>query len=89
MREFLSTTTAQAVIWGSVLLILLIAGAYIVKFFRDRDVKSQVSASELLSRFRELQDQGDLSQAEFRHIKSALGPRLHAETRSKDADQDV
>ena len=89
MREFLSTTTAQAVIWGSVLLILLVAGAYVVRFFRDRDVKSQVSASELLSRFRELHEKGDLSQSEFRHIKSALGIRLHAEIRSEDADQDV
>lgn len=89
MREFLSTTTAQAVIWGSVLLILLIVGAYIAKFFRDRGAKSQVSASELLSRFRELQEQGDLSQTEFRHIKSVLRPRLQAETRSKDAEQEV
>ena len=89
MREFLSTTTAQAVIWGSVLLILLIAGAYAVKFFRDRDAKSQGSVSEMLSGFRELQEKGDLSQAEFRHIKSLLGTRLQAETRSKDADQDV
>ena len=89
MREFLSSTTAQAVIWGSVLLILLIAGAYVVKFFRDRDAKSQGSVSEMLSGFRELQEKGDLSQAEFRHIKSLLGPRLQAETRSKDADQDV
>ena len=89
MREFLSTTHAQAVIWGSVLLILLIAGAYVVKFFRDRDAKSEVSANELLCRFRELQEKGELSQTEFRDIKSLLGPRLRAETRSKDADRDV
>ena len=89
MREFLTTTTAQAVIWVSVLLILAVCGAYIVRFFRDRSTRAQESASEMLSRFRQLHESGELSQVEFRHIKSVLGPRLQAETRSKDAEQDV
>lgn len=89
MREFLTTTTAQAVIWVSILLILVVAGVYVAKFFRDRGGKNEVSASQLMTRFRDLHERGDLSPTEFRQIKSVLKPRLEEEARSKDADEEV
>jgi hypothetical protein len=40
----------------------------------------------LLSDFRHLHDQGDLSQAEFQRIKSLLGEKLQNDLESKDAE---
>ena len=89
MHEFLSTPTAQVVIWVSVLLLVALVGFYVVCLFRQRGVQRQESANDLLSQFRKLHEQGEISQAEFRHIKTVLGPRIREELGSKDAERDV
>jgi hypothetical protein len=66
-----------------------LVGFYLVCLLRNRAGRRQASANELLSQFRRLHEQGEISQAEFRHIKTVLGPRIHEELRSKDAERDV
>lgn len=73
MAEFLNTSSAQAVIWGTVGLILVVVGFYVVRSLAENTGENTSDASELLSNFRELKEQGDISEAEFRTIKTVLG----------------
>ena len=54
MLEFLHSTTAQAIIWGTALILLCVISVYVVQWFRQRDEGGETSPSELLSEFREM-----------------------------------
>jgi uncharacterized membrane protein len=84
MREFLLTTHAQAVIWSTVLLIVIVIAAFIVGRLRDRKDNDRLASNELLTNFRELHLQGDIEDSEFRDIKSVLGTKLKRELKDKD-----
>ena len=86
MLEFLQSTSAQAVLWITALLVLCAIGAYVVMWFRDRSGDTRASSSELLTDFRELRDEGNISGMEFRKIKSVLGQKLQDELKSSDAE---
>jgi hypothetical protein len=89
MHEFLQSTPAQAVIWVAVLLTIGCVGLYIIKWIRQwGDAESETSPNELLTRFRGMQDEGDISQSEFKQIKSVLGEKLQHELDSNDAEGD-
>lgn len=83
MQEFLTTSTAKVLLWMSVLLVLVVVGYYLVRRFRDRTDEDQQTASDLLTNFREMHLEGDISEAEFRTIKTVLGRKLQDEL--KDA----
>jgi len=85
MREFLLTTPSQAVIWSTVLLIVIVTAVFIVGRLRDRMDDDRLEANELLTNFRDLHLQGDIEDSEFRDIKSVLGTQLKREL--KDTDQ--
>lgn len=73
MLEFLRTPLAQAVLWFSILTALIAIGVYVVAKFRDRAVGSESETGDMLTSFREMRQQGDLSETEFRTIKTMLG----------------
>ena len=79
MLKFLTTTEAQAVLYVSALLVLMTIGYYIVLRFRDRTDKDHLAASEQLTNFREIHQKGDISDAEYRTIKTTLGEQLQDE----------
>ncbi len=79
MQEFLATPTAEAVLWVAVLLIMMAVGIYVVRRFRDRRGDDRQTASDLLTNFREMHHEGDISEKEFRTIKTVLGQRLQEE----------
>ena len=81
MLDFLSTTPAQVVIGIAVLAMLSVVGCYVVARFRERTDDSGPSASELLSNYREMRQQGDIDEAEYRTIKTALGAKLQQEVK--------
>jgi hypothetical protein len=54
-------------------------GAFIVSRFRGGREEDQPAASELLTKFRELHEQGELSDEEFRNIKTLLADQLQQE----------
>lgn len=56
-------------------------GAFVVARFRGGKGNDQPSTSELLTKFRELHEQGELSDEEFRNIKANLAQRLEMELR--------
>ena len=89
MQEFLQSAPAQAVIWIAALIALCSVGVYLIKVVRERgDSGDQLSASDMLTGFREMHSEGDISQTEFKRIKSVLGGRLHDEVQSNNAEGD-
>ena len=88
MLDFLRSTPAQATIWGTVLIVLCLVGVFVVKRFRDRADRGGPSPSDLLSEFRELREDGDISPQEFQQIKSVLGTKLQQSLGARDAEDD-
>lgn len=86
MQEFLATPIAKAVLWISVLLVLLVVGSYLVRRFRDRIGDDQPTTSDLLTNFREMHREGDISETEFRTIKTVLGRKLQDELKDAGGD---
>ena len=86
IADFLQTPLAQVIGSVTMLLVLLVVAYYIVRRFRDRAEEDQLTSHELLTNFREMHHEGDISDAEFRVIKSVLGGKLRQEL--KDAGED-
>jgi len=76
----------QKLVWAGTLFAVMAAlaalGTCIVSKFRGGADDDQPSASELLSNFRDLFDQGKLSDQEFRNIKTLLKDQLDKELSS-------
>jgi uncharacterized membrane protein len=86
MQDFLTTPATMAVLWVAVLMILMAAGYYLVRRFRDRTDDDRQTASELLTNFREMHLEGDISETEFRTIKTVLGRKLQDELKEADGE---
>ncbi len=84
--DFLNSTPTQVVLWLTVLAVLSLIGLYLVKRFRDDAGQARPTASELLTNFRELHHQGDISEVEFRQLKTVLGEDLREELRRNDSN---
>jgi uncharacterized membrane protein len=68
----------------AVLAILVAIGVYWVGKIRAEAVQKEPSASELMTKFREMHSRGVLSDEEFRTIKTTLTDRLQTELKGKD-----
>lgn len=84
MLEVLTTPSAKLVIWVTVLLIVSVICWYVVLRFRDISGDDQPTPSELLTNFRELHQEGDISEQEYRTIKTALRPDIDREVNVSD-----
>lgn len=72
-------TLVQLVVGLGTLLALLIVAMLIVQRFRGGATNKGSTASELMTNFQEMQKRGDISEADYRKIKSVLGNQLHSE----------
>jgi hypothetical protein len=63
--------------------VLTALGAWVVSRFRGSKGEDVPGASELLSKFRDLRDQGELSDEEFRNIKTLMADKLQQELNDK------
>lgn len=79
MWEIFSSPFAQTVLWMSGLAALVVAGVYVIGSVRPQGKPARDSAGELLTEFREMYDQGELTAEEFRAIKSKLKQPLPQE----------
>jgi hypothetical protein len=77
--EIFDDPIAQLVIWAALGAVLIAVGVYVIKKIRAEVVQQEPTANELLSKFRDLHSQGELSDAEFRTIKTTLAARLQDE----------
>ncbi len=79
MRQWLTIPGAEVVFWLSALAIMLAIAYFVIGKIRTESVQQEPGASEMLSKFRDLHSQGDLSETEFRTIKTTLAARLQDE----------
>ena len=73
-----SSLSTLAVLSG-ILIALVAIGIYLIGKFRTPPHDSRIETNQLLSNFDEMHDQGVLSDAEYRTIKSMLAERLQTE----------
>ena len=79
MKYPTADTLVQVTIGLSILIGLVIVGMLIVQRFRGGIAGKGVSANELITNFQEMHSRGDITDADYRKIKSVLGAKLHSE----------
>ena len=79
MERLLDFEAEQLVIWVAILSVAAAVAAYVIGKVRAKPVQQEPTASELISKFRELHSRGDLNDAEFRTIKTTLAAQLQEE----------
>ena len=83
MQDFWQSASVQLVVWGAVGAALVAIGVYIVSKVRAGFRDDVSLASRLVNDFRELHSQGELSDQEFRTIKTMLAARMQQEFKGK------
>ena len=84
MMEFLLQPIPQVVIWSTVLVIVILTSIYVVKKFRDQIDEDMPGPIEHMSFFREIYDEGDITETEFRTIKTVLSEQLEGALNDPD-----
>ena len=79
MRTMTAETPGQLITGIGVLLGLLTVAVLIVQRFRGGAAQKGSTAKELVSNFQEMRSRGDITEADYRRIKSVLGESLHSE----------
>ena len=77
--RFWSMKPESLIVWLAVLAALIAVAAYLLMKIRSKTVQHEPQASELLSKFRDLHSQGELTDEEFRTIKTTLTVQLQQE----------
>ena len=78
ITEAFGTPGGQLVFWSAILAVLVLVAKYVLGKTRPASVQEEPDPNEMLSKFRELHAKCELSDAEFRTIKTTLGARLKA-----------
>jgi uncharacterized membrane protein len=79
MERLFDSTGAQLILSVAVVAIAMTLGMYVIGRVRKSSRESLPTASDLLTNFRDLHSQGELSDEEFRTIKSMLAERMQRE----------
>ena len=79
MLDVLQSETGSLVLLLALTAALIAIGYYVIDKIRGDVTDNSPPASSLLSNFHELHDQGELSDEEYREIKSVLAQRLQRE----------
>jgi uncharacterized membrane protein len=83
MTQIFQTHGTTVVWWLTVGAILLLIGLYVVSKVRESRDEQRSDTHEMLSNFRELHSQGELSDDEYRTIKTMLAARVQQELKGK------
>jgi hypothetical protein len=89
MWELLAELTEREALVRIALLFAAIAaltglGALVVSKFRGSTKDEERPASQMLSNFRDLHEQGELSETEFRNIKTLLSDKIQEELKDSE-----
>jgi uncharacterized membrane protein len=72
-------TFAQMLLGMAMLIGLVVVGVLVVQRFRGGAAGRGTNASKLITNFQEMHSRGDITDADYRKIKSVLGAELHGE----------
>jgi len=89
MWELLAELSGREALVEAALLFAAIAalaglGALVVSKFRGSAKDEERPASQMLSNFRDLAEQGELSETEFRNIKTLLSDKIQEELKDSE-----
>jgi len=84
MSNLLTTQAIRIVLSLAILVILILFAWYVLRNFRGRIDEDIPERNDHLDNFREIRSKGDISEAEFRNIKTVLGDQLHQGTAGSD-----
>ena len=87
MAEFLQNDVVYLIIALTVLATLVAIGGFAISRSRKLTAEEQPLASDLLSEFRDMHSQGELSDEEYRAIKLKLGAQLRGDKPAPDTNQ--
>jgi len=76
MRGFFDDSGVQWVLWLGLLAMLTVVAIYVLEKIRAAPAQQEPEESEMISKFHELHSKGELTDAEFRTIKTTLAARL-------------
>ena len=79
IERLLDAGAEQLVIWIALLAIGLAVVFYVIDKVRTTPAQHEPKASELISKFRDLHSRGELSDEEFRTIRTTLAAQLQDE----------
>jgi hypothetical protein len=80
MEKLWKTGLDEVVLWLAVLLILVAVACYVAEKIRPKPEKKELTGSQWLSKCRDLHSQGELSDEEFRTIKTTFAAQLREES---------
>jgi uncharacterized membrane protein len=81
MKTVSPETLAQVLLWLAVLGGLIVVAVMVVGRFRGQSAEDRQDPASLLTKFQEMRQEGDISDTEYRTIKSVLGANLHREVK--------
>jgi uncharacterized membrane protein len=76
----------QLSLYGLILAMMIALAVLVVRRFRSYAVEDKGTSLDLLTNFREMSSKGDITDAEFRTIKSLLGD-ARGQTRASNVEQ--
>jgi len=79
MWDFMTRPVAQVVLWVAALLVLMTISYYALRRYRDRIDDDVRGPNEWLVNFREMHAEGDISEREFRKVKTVLDEKVEQE----------
>jgi len=65
----------QLTVWGSILVLLVVVAVFVLRKLRDSTGGSVEDPGQLVTNFREMKLQGDITDKEFRTINSLLNAK--------------
>ena len=80
MGQVSADTWMQLVLWGAVLLGLVVVATLIVQRLRQSSANGGTTPSDLLTDFQDMRQRGDLSDEDYKKVKSVMGARLQPRT---------
>ena len=79
MRTLVTDSFLELLVWSVLLVTMVTTAVLAIRKIRSKTLQQEPTASDLLSNFRELHAQGELTDAEFRTIEAMLTARLREE----------
>jgi uncharacterized membrane protein len=79
LERFLKASGGWYIFWMAVLAAVLAVAYYVIMKIRSEPEKKEPQASQWLSKYREMHSRGELSDEEFRTIKTKLAEQLQDE----------
>lgn len=79
MHQLSPQTLVQLILWTSILVGVVLVAVLLVQKFRGGAADKGSAANEALTNFQEMHARGDISDADYRKVKSVLGAQLHSE----------